>query len=124
MKRFLSLVAIIMVVTLTGCQSIESEKYEIVTGCVSAMQYVEADTSMTMVFNAGTKMPMPIYEEHPAQYLVTITYECISETFDSKELYERVKEGESIQMLLYKACDKEGNLIKQTLQIADTTEKE
>lgn len=42
-----------------------------------------------------------------------------TETFNDRNLYENVKEGDTIQMVLYKGYDKDDNLIKQTLQFPE-----
>lgn len=112
MKRFTVLLAIIiMCVVLTGCQSvIVREKIE-VSATVTEMQY---EVSLVW-YNPALKMPQVL----PAEYLVTISYEDISETFDDQTLYESVKEGDTIQMILCKDYDEDGNLIKQTLQFPE-----
>ena len=120
MKRFTVILAIIMCVALTGCQSvivieknevsassIVSEKVEVLA-TVTEMQYEDS----WIFFNPALKMP----QVFPEKYLVTISYEDILETFEDKTLYEPVEEGNTIQMILCKDYDKDGNLIKQTLQ--------
>lgn len=111
MKRFTVLLAIIMCVALTGCQSvIVREKIE-VSATVTEMQYEDS----WIFFNPALKMP----QIFPEEYLVTISYEDISETFDDKTLYESVEEGNTILMVLCKDYDEDGNLIKQTLQFPE-----
>jgi hypothetical protein len=117
MKRFVLLVAIIMCTILTGCQLIEKEEKINVNAEVTDMQYERSYV---------TKRPMKMGEtytyvsqRHPARYLVTISYEDVSETFNDENLYESVKEGDTIQMILYKGYDKNDNLIKQTLQFPE-----
>mgnify|MGYP000516744321 FL=1 len=72
---------------------------------------------MMPISNGKTTTLIP--QTHPARYLVTISYEDVSETFNDRNLYENVKEGDTIQMVLYKGYDKDDNLIKQTLQFPE-----
>lgn len=111
MKRFTALLAIIMCVVLTGCQSdIVREKIE-VSAIVTEKQYKDS----YFRYNPALKMPQRV----SAKYLVTISYEDISETFVFKSLYESVEEGDSIHMILCKDYDENGRLIKQTLQFPE-----
>lgn len=119
MKRFTVLLAIIMCVVLTGCQSVFVREKTEVSATVTEMQYEDSYTTLMPMYNAATKTTMLIPQSHSAQYLVTITYEGISETFDDKTLYESVKEGDIIQMILCEDYDEDDNLIKQTLQFPE-----
>lgn len=112
MKRFvLVLVSIIMSVVLASCQSIEKEERMEVTATITEMQYEDS----MVFFNPALKMSQILTEK----YWVTITFEDISETLDDQTLYESVKEGDTIQMILYKAYDENGNLIKQRLYLPE-----
>lgn len=117
MKRFILLVVIIMCVALTGCLAIEKEEKIDVNATVTDIQYRSSYVTMTPIFNGKTTTIIP--QTHPACYLVTISYEDVSETFNDRNLYENVKEGDTIQMVLYKGYDKDDNLIKQTLQFPE-----
>ena len=117
MKRFILLVVIIMCVSLTGCQAIEKEEKIDVNATVTDIQYWSSYVTMMPIFNGKTTTLIP--QTHPARYLVTISYEDVSETFNDRNLYENVKEGDTIQMVLYKGYDKDDNLIKQTLQFPE-----
>lgn len=119
MKRFIVLLAIIMGGVILICQSVYTKESSEVIGTVTDMEYNDSYTTFISVYNAGTKTPMLIPQKHPAQYLVTITYEGISETFDDQTLYESVKEGDAIQIVLYKYYDKNDDLIKQNLQLPE-----
>lgn len=118
MKRFTVLLAI-MCVVLTGCQSVIVREKNEVSATVTEMQYEDSYTTFMPMYNVASKTTMLLPQTHSAQYLVTITYEGISETFDDKTLYESVKEGDIIQMILCKDYDKDNNLIKQTLQFPE-----
>ena len=117
MKRFILLIVIITCVALTGCQTVESEERINVNATVTDMQYKGLYITMIPMSNGKSINYLP--QTHPARYLVTITYKDVSETFDDKNLYESVKEGDTIQMILYRGYDKDDNLIKQTLQLPE-----
>lgn len=129
MKRFTVLLAI-MCVVLTGCQlvtvteeievsaTVTKTQYE-VCATVTKMQYEASYTTLIPLYNAGTNTTTLLPITHPAQYLVTITYESVSEIFDDQTLYESVKEGDTIQMILCNDFDKENNLIRQTLLLPE-----
>lgn len=117
MKRFILLVVIIMCVALTGCHTIEKEEKIDVNATVTDMQYQSSYVTMMPIYNGKTTTLIP--QSHPASYLVTISYEDVSETFNDRNLYENVKEGDTIQMVLYNGYDKDDNLIKQTLQFPE-----
>lgn len=117
MKRFILFVVIIMCMSLTGCQTIEKEEKISVNATVTDMQYQSSYITMIPISNGKTTTF--IQQVHPASYLVTISYGDVSETFNDKNLYENVKKGDHIQMVLYKCYDKDNNLIKQTLQFSE-----
>ena len=57
---------------------------------------------------------------HPAKFLVTVTYDDITETFDSEKLFNAVENGEEIQLILLQKFDKEtGELVHEYLKLAD-----
>ncbi len=117
MKRFILLVVIIMCVVLTGCQTVEKEEKIDVIATVTDMQYRSSYQTTIPIYNGKTTTF--ISQTHPARYLVTISYEDVSETFNNRNLYENVKEGDTIQMVLYRGYDKDNNLIKQALQFPE-----
>lgn len=70
------------------------EQSNVITGIVTKKEYKD---SFLMVMPT-TLMP----HRFPEKYLVTITYNNLSETFDDKELYYQVEEGDTVDvMLLY-----------------------
>lgn len=117
MKRFILLVVIIMCVALTGCQTVEKEEKIDVNATVTDMQYRSSYVTMVPIKSGKIRTFVP--QTHPARYLVTISYEDVSKTFNNRDLYENVKEGDTIQMVLYRGYDKDDNLIKQTLQFPE-----
>lgn len=119
MKRFLLLVIIITSFIFTGCQLVAEREEIKVSAVITDLQYEDSYIDYWYVYNASIKTVAPISMPVPAKYLVTITYEDVSETFADKILYESVKEGDTIQMVLCKCYDAEGNLIEQTLQLPE-----
>jgi len=93
MKRFIFLVVIIMCVALTGCQAIEKEEKIDVNATVTDIEYQSSDGTMMPIFNGETTILIP--QTLPARYLVTISYEDVSKTFNDRNLYENVKEGDT-----------------------------
>lgn len=118
MKRFILLIVFSMCVALTsGCQTIEKEKTIDVNATVTDKRYRSSYVTMThmRIGKTTTLVPQP----HPERYLVTISYENVSETFDDKDLYENVEVKDTIQMVLYKGYDRDDNLIEQKLQLPE-----
>lgn len=111
MKRFILLIVIIMCVVLTGCQTVEKEERIDVIATVLDMEY--QDKMNVPVCNGETIYYIEV--DQIPRYLVTISYKGVSKTFDDRNLYENVKEVDTIQMVLYKGYDKDDNLIRQTL---------
>jgi len=58
-----------------------------------------------------------IQQWFPESNLVTVSYDDISATFDNKEVYEIVEEGDTIQVVLHQTYDKNGNLKKRSLDM-------
>lgn len=119
MNRFTVLLATIICIVLTGCQAVVVREKIEVSATITKMQYEASYTTRRSMYNPATKTMMPRTQTHSAQYLVTISYEDISETFNDQTLYEAVKEGDIIQMILCKSYDEDGKLIKQTLQFSE-----
>ena len=118
MKRFILIFSsIILCVVLSSCETIEKEEKLEVSATVIDKQYKNAYTTMMPVFNGKTTTLIP--QRHPALYLVTISYDDVSETFEDRKLYENVKKGDDIKMILYKGYDKKNNLIIKTIQLTD-----
>ena len=117
MKRLITFLTIILCVILTGCNPVDAEEKLEVTATVTDMQYKDSYITMMPVYTG--EFVTFVSQTHPAQYLVTICYEDVSETFNNKSLYERVKKDDTLQMILYKGYDKDNNLIKQYLSLPE-----
>lgn len=86
----LIVVAIISVSILIS-RNLSVERIE-VDATVTKLQHEESH----MRFSPATKM----LRATPEKYLVTISYGRILETFNDEDLYNRVKKGDSIKMIL------------------------
>lgn len=119
MKRFILLAMIIVYLafTLTGCQLVVVK--EEIEAVITDVQYEALSFLMLPTYNSITKTTEIRQQIVPAKYLVTITFEDVSETFNDKELYDSVKEGDTIQMVLYNWYDTNNNLIEQELRFAE-----
>ena len=117
MKRLLLCVVIIICVTFTGCQKVEREEKTTVTATVTEVQYRSAYVTPRVIYTG--KSTITTTQVHPSRHLVTITYEDLSETFNNSDLYEKVEEGQSIQMILYKGYDKDDKLIEEKLMLPE-----
>lgn len=53
---------------------------------------------------------------------VTIVYQNREKTFDNEKLYETVKVGDSIEVLLYHQLDENGNLCYSDIRLTDVFE--
>lgn len=95
----------------------ESQEYLEVTAVVSSLEYQEAYTTHSAAYNG--KNAIPIRRNHPAKFLVTITYQTLSITYDNESLYNSVKQGDSINMVLCNSYDKDHNLIYQQLSLPE-----
>ncbi len=98
MKRLVLLVAIILCIGLTGCQEEYLEKTEEVTATVTEKEYKSSYTTSSVISTGKTIIVVP--QRHPARYLVTVEYKSVSNTFDDKDLYETLKEGDNINVIL------------------------
>jgi len=92
-----------------------SQEYIEVTGIVTSMEYQAEHTTYAAVHNG--KNAVPIRQNHPPKYLVTITYESLSHTYDNEWLYNSVNQWDSVPMILCNSYDKDNNLIHQELSL-------
>lgn len=95
----------------------ESQEYIEVATIVSSLKYQEPYTTHSAVHNG--KNAIAIKNNHPAKYLVTITYQTLSITYDNESLFNSVKQGDSINMTLCNSYDKNHNLINQQLSLPE-----
>lgn len=119
MKRFIWFIAIIMCVVFVSCQLATVEEKVEVSATITEMEYKASYVYFLPTYNSATKTTTIISQPHPAQYLVTITYENITQTFDDKDLYESVQKGDTIQIILCNYYDKDNNLLEQELKLPE-----
>lgn len=117
MKRIIVLLVTFMCLFLVGCQMIVEEEEIEVAAVVAEMEYEKSYIQPMLTYDSISKTAKTIPQYHAARYLVTVTYEDISETFNNQSLYENVKEGEIVEVILVNGYDKEGNLIRQMLKL-------
>lgn len=117
MKRFILVITIVMCIFITGCQSIDKEEEIEVTATVTEMRYKSSYTTFIPIFNGKSTTLMPQF--HPERYLVTVAYDDLSKTFNNESLYNKVKEGDEVQLILYNGYDKDGNLVIQDLRLPE-----
>lgn len=114
-KRTVALVAILLtcLFLLAGCEKIAREQTEEVTATVTDRHYHSMYT--TYYYSPATKTMMPQF--HPARYHVTLTYGELSYEFNNHDLYDSVEVGDTIQVILYKGWNTDGELIKKELHL-------
>ena len=86
-----------------------------VIGTVTNKEYVQEYTSSE--YNVALKMP--ISHHHSAKYSVSVKYDNITETFDSKKLFKKYKKNDCIPLILVENIDKNGIPIKQKLELPE-----
>ena len=108
LKYFLLL--IILSVTLfigVGCSGGYKEQ-EVVQAVIVSKNYIPSDSWVTMM--PMGKSILPVTHHSPEEFNVIVTYEGLTLQLDSKAVYDSLKIGESIQVLLVKKFDSEGQL--------------
>ncbi len=115
MKRTIILFTLlVLILSLTGCGG-TVEKSE-VDAVVTKLQYNPPEDYISPEYNFILKMPMLTLHTRPAEYLVTISYEGISVTFNDQKLFESLKEGDTITMVLVKKYNKNNKIVSKSLQ--------
>ena len=115
MKRTLILfILLILILSMTGCGG-TAEKSE-VDAVVTKLQYNPPKQYTSIEYNFVLKMPMVTSHTKPAEYLITISYEDTSITYDNEKLFETAKEGDTITMILVKKYDKNNKLVSKSLR--------
>lgn len=115
MKRTIILFTLlVLILSMTGCGG-TVEKSE-VDAVVTKLQYNPPKRYTSIEYNHILEMPMVTSHTRPAEYLVTISYEDISVTFDDQKLFESLKEGDTITMVLVKKYNKNNKIVSKSLQ--------
>lgn len=85
---------------------------------VLSLEYVEESSSLVPVRMGKTTTY--IHRTNPAKFLVTLSYDDVTETFDSEALYHAAESGEEIHAVLVQKFRKEtGELVNAWLKLAD-----
>lgn len=111
----LSIIAMLSLVALTGC--VEEYKTKKVKGLVIEKDYDERKVSYTTKTVNGKKVTKKKVE--PEEYEVTIKYKSLEREFEDESLYERVKEGQEVDVVLRQGFDKEGELVTETIELPE-----
>lgn len=86
-----------------------------VVGTVTSKEHVKEHTSIE--YNVALKIP--ISHHHSAKYNVSVEYDGVTETFDSKKLFKKYKKNDRIPLILVENIDKNGIPIKQKLELPE-----
>lgn len=84
-------------------------KIEIVQATISDKQFKEEHSV------AGYRF----FSHYPAEYNVTIRYEDLVKVYDSKELYDAVETGETIEMKMTTYYDPNGNVKSRKIEMVE-----
>lgn len=103
----------ILMFTLVGCSGGYVEE-GIVDAVIVEKEYIPSRTSTS--FTKVGKSLIPITRTIPEKFYLTVEHDGLELTFDSEILYNSLENGESIQVLLVKKFDAEGQLKKKLLK--------
>ena len=109
----LSLISMISLVALTGC--VEEYKTQTVKGIVIEKEYDKPEVTYTTKTVDGQKVKKK--KVKPEEYEVTIQYKSLEREFEDESLYDRVKEGQEIDIVLKQGFDKKGNLVTESIEL-------
>lgn len=117
MKKIIVCIALFVVFAgiLMGCSRIVTEEIVEVTVVVVEKDYRASYTTYTYVKVGQVTNMIP--NRHPEKHYVTVEFEDMTETFEDEDLYDRVKEGESITVFLYRGYDENGVLVRKELRL-------
>lgn len=89
-----------------------------ITATVSSVEFVESHTKRTPIIVG--KITTMTSQTIPEQYLVTVSYKDVVETFDNEELYNTVSAGDEIQIILKQTFNKDNVLVKTELSLPNS----
>lgn len=111
-KTCFALILGTLLLTMVGCGSIVNKT--LVEGIVVDKNFVPS-SSYTTVMPLG-KSIVPTTHYIPEEFNVTVSYEGITSTFDSREIYTLKEIGESIQVYKVDVYKKDGTFKRSYLQ--------
>lgn len=103
----------ILMFTLVGCSGGYSEE-SVVNAVVVGKEHIPRK-SYTTVVSTG-KTIVPVTRTQHEKFKVTVKYEGLTLTIDSEPLYNSLENGDSIQVLLVKKFDAEGQEKRRLLK--------
>lgn len=84
-------------------------------GTVEAKYYRGSYFTYSVISNGKTTITVP--HNHPAEYKVTVTYDTLTEIIDNKELFDKVSEGDKVDLILINGYTADHELVTQKLQL-------
>lgn len=103
----------ILMFTLAGCSGGYVED-EVVSAKVVAKEHIPKRTTTSIVPTGKTVIP--VTTNHPEKFYVTVEYQGLILKIESEAIYNTVNNGESIQVLLVKKFDSEGQEKRRVLR--------
>ena len=97
---------------LVGCSNVINKT--LVEGTVTAKNFVPSSSYVTHIWNG--KMAVPTYHTRPEEFNVTIVYQGMAFTIDSREIYTAKEVGDSIQVYKVDVYKKDGTYKRSYLQ--------
>lgn len=117
MKRFTTTLLIVFAIfLLTGCEQQQSQTFTTVVGIVTNMEHEDSQYIPIPYYNTNTKQTTIKFQFFPEHNYVTIAYDNLSQTFDDKELYNKVAIGDSVEVILHEVFEK-GNIVARNLEL-------
>ena len=120
MKKFLrvlSSISILVIVcyAIIGCSSSPKSEITIVQANVTNKEYVESYTDYGYYWDMWKGKYRWKLKIFPEEYNITVQYNDLVETYDSKNLYETVEIGDTIDMELFTFFNSEGEIQSQCI---------
>lgn len=101
---------------LFSCEKYEGINYEsIVDGLVIEKKFIPASTDLLIVPSGNSLTAVPTTS--PAQFKVTVMYQNLKTTVESKELFDSKNEGDIVRVLYYTSIDGESQGIEYSKEV-------
>lgn len=113
MKKFLVFLSLgILLLTMGGCGKVVNKT--LVEGVITDKNFVPSSSYVTIML-AG-KSVVPVTHHRPEEFNVTIEYEGMTFTIDSREIYSSKEIGESIKVYKVDVYKEDGTYKRSYLQ--------